>query len=285
MISNIFLINKTFLLSSCRPMGIPPLLWHSLPLWRVRVKEVMSPFCVYLGCWVLLPRFQVHAKSHKLLLPLHLLAISFACINFIVCLVHLSLYLFSVSSEVYEILILFVFQILYYVSLFRSLSSWLIFQHWTNVLKVNSRGFFLGISLWMLQIPAIHCKSLESRPRIQIDPRHISKYFWGFVCVLVARTDLCLFILIQISLLLFSKQNNIENSMSDSNIVRTKATFRPPSFSPGTHCIQLQSLLKANLLHSWEVGSWTVKSYLQETCLTTVPSKGGEKALSWLPWV
>ncbi|KAL2303878.1 hypothetical protein Nmel_009160 [Mimus melanotis] len=31
-------------------MSIPPLLLHSLALGRVQVKEVMSPFCVCLGC-------------------------------------------------------------------------------------------------------------------------------------------------------------------------------------------------------------------------------------------
>lgn len=145
-------------------MSLPPLLWHSLPLRRVQVKEVMSPFCVCLGCWVLLPCFWVHEKSHKPLVPLHRLPVSFACINFIVCLGYLTLYLFSMDSEVYEIFILpklslLVFEILYYVCLSSSLSSCLKFQHWTNMCQRLILVFFLVVSLWMFPIPATDCKS------------------------------------------------------------------------------------------------------------------------------
>lgn len=153
---------------------------------------------------------------------------------------------------------------------------------------------FLGVSLWMFSFryqPQRLCKSQHPLPHIQIDLRHISKYFWVFVCALVAHIVLFLFIFIQISLTQFlyhlcpNQMDNTENSISESETARSKAIFWPPPFFPGTHCLQLRSLFKVNLLHSWEVGWWTVESYLQESCLMTVPSKGGEKALSWLPWV
>lgn len=157
--------------------------------------------------------------------------------------------------------------------------------------KVNANFFSGSLSLNVSDTShRLLITGIPPCPRIQFDSVHISKYFWGFVCVLVAHTGLFRFTPIQISLTLFLyhlclKMNNTGNSISESNIARSKAIFWPLSFSPGTHCLQLQSLLKANVLHSWEVGWWTVESYLQESCLMTVPSKGGEKALSWLPWV
>lgn len=65
-------------LFSFRLISIPPLLWHLLLLRRVQVKEVTLSFLCLPGMRVLLPCFQVHAKSHKPLLPLRLLPVPFA---------------------------------------------------------------------------------------------------------------------------------------------------------------------------------------------------------------
>ena len=73
-----------FVLFSFRFMSIPLLLWHLLLLWRVQVKEVTPSFLCLPGMWVLRSCFQVRAKSHKPLLPCHLLSMYLLSVNFIV---------------------------------------------------------------------------------------------------------------------------------------------------------------------------------------------------------
>lgn len=146
---------------------------------------------------------------------------------------------------------------------------------------------FLGVSLWMFSFryqPQRLWKSQHPPPHIQIDLRHISKYFCVFVCALVAHIVLFLFIFIQIPLTQFlyhlcpNKMDNAENSISESETARSKAIFWPPPFFPGTHCLQLRSLFKVNLLHSWEVGWWTVESYLQRKLLNDSPKHRRRKS-------